>query len=117
MPKSKNKKNHSERLAKYKANKKKEQESMKKKMIDQYIKMQQQAVADKEAHTSTEETVGPDINIDDLNQIDDWEPVNIDTEVSESNNNIEPIMDLNDMQSFHIEPNIEITQEDDNNNK
>ena len=99
MPKSKNKKNHSERLAKYKANKKKEQESMKKKMIDQYIKMQQQAVADKEAHTSTEETVGPDINIDDLNQIDDSASV----------------IDIDN--PININPIIEITQDDDNNNK
>ena len=77
MPKSKNsskKKNHKERLAKYKANKKKDQELFKKKMIDNYIKMQQEAVANKESHTSTEEVVGPDINIDDLNNIEDWEP-------------------------------------------
>jgi len=74
MPKSKNKRNHKERLAKYKANKKKDQELFKKKMIDNYIKMQQEAVANKEEHTSTEEVVGPDINIDDLNNIEDWEP-------------------------------------------
>jgi hypothetical protein len=110
MPKSKNKKNHSERLAKYKANKKKEQEIMKKKMIDQYIKMQQQAVADKEAHTSTEETVGPDINIDDLNQIEDWEPVNDAENIESPIELVEPFS----MDGIEI---IENQKEDDNNNK
>ena len=71
MPKSKNRKGHQEKLNAYKANKKKEQELFKKKMLDSYIKMQQEALAEQESHTSTEEVVGPDINIDDLNIMDD----------------------------------------------
>jgi hypothetical protein len=122
MPKSKSTKNHKERLARYKANKKKEQDNFKKKMIDQYIKMQQQAVADKETHTSTQEVSGPDINIDELNQIE--ESVNIDNAqiVNEINIDVEPIIDSNDdMASFHIEPNIDVEPiqniQDDNDNK
>lgn len=70
MPKSKNNKNHRDRLNRYKANKKIEQETFKKKMIDNYMKMQQDALAAEEAHTSTEEVIGPDIDIDGLNEID-----------------------------------------------
>ena len=33
--------------------------------------MQQDALANQEEHTSTQEVVGPDINIDDLNIMDD----------------------------------------------
>jgi hypothetical protein len=69
MPKSKNTKDHKNRLAKYKANKKIEQETFKKKMIDNYMKTQQAALAAEEAHTSTEEVIGPDIDIDGLNEI------------------------------------------------
>jgi hypothetical protein len=70
MPKSKTNKSHKDRLAKYKANKKKEQELFKKKMIDNYIKIQEQAYAEQEAHTSTEAVTGPEIDIDSLNSID-----------------------------------------------
>lgn len=98
MPKSKNsskKNNHNERLAKYKANKKKEQDLFKKKMIDNYMKMQQQAVADKESHTSTQEVSGPDINIDDLNQIEDWEPISDVPVISEGViESVEPMIDI-----------------------
>jgi hypothetical protein len=73
MPKSKNTKDHKKRLAKYKANKKIEQDSFKKKLIDNYMKMQQDALAQSEAHTSTEDVEGPSIDIDELNQIEDWE--------------------------------------------
>lgn len=82
MPKSKNKKNHKERLAKYKSNKKKEQELLKKKMIENYMKMQQQAITDKESHTSTQEVSGPEINLDELNQVE------IDTELNPEFNSI-----------------------------
>lgn len=73
MPKSKNGRNHKQRLAKYKANKKKEQELFKKKLMENYIKMQQESLAAKEAHTSTQEVSGPEINVDDLNEIEPWE--------------------------------------------
>lgn len=79
MPKSKNRKNHLQKLNLYKANKKKEQELFKKKMIDNYIKMQEQAYAEQEAHTSTQDVTGPEIDIDDLNSID-IEDVDIDIE-------------------------------------
>ena len=39
-------------------------------MIDNYIKMQEQAYAAQEEHTSTQEVSGPEIDIDDLNSID-----------------------------------------------
>ena len=74
MPKSKHRKNHQSRLNDYKSTKKKEQELFKKKMIDNYIKMQQEKLANQEAHTSTEEVSGPDINLDDLNMVEDLMP-------------------------------------------
>ena len=111
MPKSKNRKTHKAKLAKYKSNKKKEQESFKKKMIENYIKMQQQAVADKEAHTSTEEVSGPEINVHELNQIEDWEP------------KTETVIEAESVIDVDVEPIIEPTLSienivtDDNNNK
>ena len=91
MPKSKNRKKHSEKLNLYKSNKKKEQELFKKKMIDNYIKMQQESLAGKEDHTSTQDASGPDINIDDLNE--DWGPINqtIDPIFIE---NVEPVIEF-----------------------
>ena len=74
MPKSKHRKNHQSRLNDYKSTKKKEQELFKKKMIDNYIKMQQEKLANQEAHTSTEEVSGPEINLDDLNMVEDLMP-------------------------------------------
>lgn len=80
MPKSKHRKSHKIKLNQYKDDAKKKQASFKKMMIDNYMKMQQQNIASQEEHTSTEEVVGPEINIDDLNQIEDWEPniINVD---------------------------------------
>lgn len=69
MPKSKHRLKHKIRLNDYKSTKKKEQELFKKKMIDNYIKMQQEKLANQEAHTSTEEVSGPDINLDELNMV------------------------------------------------
>jgi len=81
MGKSKHRKNHSEKLLKYKANKKLEQDSFKKKMIDNYMKMQQESLANQQEHTSTEEVVGPEIDLDDLNMvesmIEEFEPIDI----------------------------------------
>lgn len=70
MANSKSKRTHKERVAKYKANLKKNQELLKKKMIDNYIKLQQELMAAQEEHTSTQEVNGPDINIDDLDVLE-----------------------------------------------
>lgn len=69
MGTTKHRKDHKKKLAQYKDSKKKEQELFKKKMIDNYIKMQQEKLASQEAHTSTEEVSGPEINLDDLNMV------------------------------------------------
>lgn len=63
MPKSKNNKDHKKRLAKYKETKQKTMEVLKKKMIDEYIKMQQQKLSEQETHTSTEEVSSPEIEV------------------------------------------------------
>lgn len=75
MPKSKHRKSHQSKLNDYKARAKREQDSFKKKMIEHYTQMQQQAIANQEAHSSTEEVSGPDINIDELNIVDELNPV------------------------------------------
>ena len=81
MPKSKHRKSHKIKLAKYKSNKKIEQDLLKKKMIENYLKMQQESLANQQEHTSTEEVFGPEINIDDLNMVEDmieeFEPIEI----------------------------------------
>lgn len=74
MPKSNHRAKHKTKLATYKSNKKKEQELFRKKMLDNYIKIQQDALAAQEAHTSTQEVSGPDIDVDALNEIVEWEP-------------------------------------------
>ena len=88
MPKSKHRKNHQTRLDDYKSTKKKEQELFKKKMLDNYIKMQQEKLANQESHTSTEEVSGPEINVDDLNMVEDLMP--------ETDNiiDVEPIIEI-----------------------
>ena len=103
MPKSKHRKSHLAKLNLYKSNKKKEQELFKKKMIDNYTKMQQELLANQEAHTSTEEVVGPDINLDDL-KIDDWN--------SETSNasiiDVDPIIDVDVNPIIDVDPIINI---------
>ena len=97
MPKSKHRKKHQERLNSYKSTKKKEQEVLKKKMIDNYIKMQQEILANKEEHTSTEEVAGPDININELNEIVDWEPgVEVESVDVDIDTNIDFNVEIND---------------------
>lgn len=93
---SKHRKGHKEKLASYKASKKKEQESFKKKMIDNYIKMQQENLANKEEHTSTQETVGPEIDINELNEVVDLQSnvefidaIDVDVDIDNSINIIE----------------------------
>ena len=84
MPKSKNNKSHKSRLKRYKSDKKKEQDLLKKQMIERYMKMQQESIANKEAHTSTEEVSGPEIDIDELNKVEESGIVNME----------EPIVDM-----------------------
>jgi hypothetical protein len=71
MPKSKHRKSHQKKLNIYKTNKKREQEVLKKEMIDKYTKMQKENLENQQAHSSIEEVSGPEINIDDLGQVDD----------------------------------------------
>ena len=90
MAESKHRKNHKKKLADYKAKAKREQDAFKKKMIDHYTKMQQESIANQESHTSTQDVSGPEINIEELNMIDDLNPIiNIDNlnENIESNDN------------------------------
>ena len=93
MPKSKHRKSHKTQLLKYKSNKKLEQDLLKKKMIENYMKIQQDTLANQQEHTSTEDVVGPEINIDDLNMvediIEDFETINIEeSNIEESKENI-----------------------------
>jgi hypothetical protein len=71
MPKSRTNKSHKTRLIRYKLNKKREQEVEKKKMMDEYMKIQQEALANREAHTSTQEVSGPEVDIEELNKIEE----------------------------------------------
>ena len=111
MPKSKNNKSHKDRLNKYKSNKKKEQDIFKKKMIDNYIKMQQEAVAEKESHTSTQEVAGPDINIDELSQIENWEPVSVAPEVSNFSGDTGTFEGVETIINVDVEPVMDVIEE------
>ena len=99
MAKSKNNKTHKARLERYKKNKKQEQELFKKKMMEHYTKLQQENLANKESHTSTEEVSGPEIDIDGL---DIEQDVNIEQDINFDST---------------IEGVIEKIENDDNNNK
>jgi hypothetical protein len=89
MPKSKHRKNHSQKVTDYKVNLKITEKIRKKRLMEDYIKMQQDILANAEAHTSTEEVIGPDINVDELNE--DWNSVDLNVE-----NVVEPEPDQND---------------------
>lgn len=65
MPKSRNRKSHKRKLAAYKSKKKQEQEALKKKMYEQYIKSQEENLASKEAHKDTKD-IDIDIDTDDF---------------------------------------------------
>lgn len=71
MPKSTHRKSHKKKLNEYKATAKREQESFRKKMMDHYMKMQQDALANQESHTSTEDVSGPEIDIEGLNSMEE----------------------------------------------
>jgi len=73
MPKSKHRKGHKAKLNTYKANKKKEEELKKKKMMDELMAMQEQAMSDKQEHTSTEVADGPEIDLDELNAVPEFD--------------------------------------------
>lgn len=109
MPKSKHRKKHQNKLALYKANKKREQDALKKKMIEDYTKMQQEMLDNKEEHTSTEEVVGPEINIDELNIVDE---LNVDDIVNEFET-----IDLEKSIIENVEPEKIVLKENDNDNK
>lgn len=84
---SKSKRTHKQRVAKYKASLKKNQELLKKRMINNYIKLQQEMMASQEDHTSTHEVNGPEINIDELNILDSdvsFDNLDVDINVDES---------------------------------
>lgn len=83
---SRHRKGHKEKLAEYKATAKREQESFRKKMMDHYMKMQQDALANQESHTSTEDVSGPEIDIEELNSMDELNTmVEVETIIDELN--------------------------------
>jgi len=92
MPKSRNNKSHNSRVLAYKANTKKSQEILKKKMLDEYIKHQQSMMSEN-AHTSTEEANSPNIDIDSLNDIDQEVEFNIDEQILDDIE-VEPTIDV-----------------------
>ena len=110
MGKTKHRKGHKEKLKKYKSNKKIEQELLKKKLMEQYMQMQKDAIANKESHTSTEEVHGPEIDLDALNEIEDWEPI------TDDNTNIDVDLDVNLDVNLDEEINVENSEKNDNNN-
>jgi len=87
MPKSKNRKGHDSKVRKYNANKKIQQEILKNKMMEDYIKLQKEIMAG-QAHTSTEDVIDSDINIDELNDINDISLIDIDNLVEIPENDI-----------------------------
>lgn len=89
MPKSKHRKNHNQKVTGYKVNLKLKEKARKKKLMEEYIKMQQELLANAEAHTSTEEVAGPEINVDEL--IEDWNTVdsNVENVVENAVENVE----------------------------
>lgn len=104
---SKHRKGHKAKLADFKARSKREQEAFKKKMIDHYTKMQQESIANQESHVSTEEVSGPDINIDDLNMVEDLNPIiDIENTIVDVENAIIDVENIN-----------ETVEQNDNNNQ
>ena len=97
MPKSKNNKTHKSRLASYNANKKKQQELLKKKMMEDYIKLQREIMTE-QAHTSTEDVIDSEINIDDLNNFDDISLIDIDNLVE-----IPEIDDTKEVETVYVD--------------
>lgn len=107
MPKSKHRKLHKSKLNVYKANKKQEQEVLKKKLMENYIKMQQDALQAQDSHSSIEEVSGVDVDVSELNE--DWDQIDSDIEISDT----DPI-DIS-----IVTDNVELdlnTKTDDNNN-
>lgn len=100
MPKSKHRANHKTKVNKFKTKMKKDQELLKKRLLDNYINQQKQMLANQEDHTSTQEVTGPEIDIQSLNEMPE---INLDDSVIEGEAvNVGEINNL---------------KEDDNNNK
>ena len=89
MPKSKHRKGHLDRVNDYKARKKMAQEALKKEMIEKYMSMQKENLDKQEAHTSTEEVSGPEINIDDLSSVNDLTGIVEDIDIEITDDSIE----------------------------
>lgn len=112
MPKSKHRKEHKSKLTVYKANKKQEQEALKKKLMENYIKMQQDALQAQDAHSSIEEVSGVDVDVSELNE--DWNQMDqMDGNIETTDISVDPI-DIS-----IVTDNVELdlnTKTDDNNN-
>ena len=112
MPKSKHRKLHNSKLTVYKANKKQEQEALKKKLMENYIKMQQDALQAQDAHSSIEEVSGVDVDVSELNE--DWNQMDqMDGNIETTDISVDPI-DIS-----IVTDNVELdlnTKTDDNNN-
>ena len=110
MAKSKHRKNHKEKLNKFKEKRKIEQEVFKKKMIDHYIKMQQQSLASKEDHTSTQIADDVDIDIDELTNVEnvEFESTTVDndflieTDISLDIENLDNVEDLGNIDNNDV---------------
>lgn len=112
MPKSKHRKEHKSKLNVYKANKKQEQEALKKKLMENYIKMQQDALQAQDSHSSIEEVSGVDVDVSELNE--DWNQMDqMDGNIETTDISVDPI-DIS-----IVTDNVELdlnTKTDDNNN-
>ena len=108
---SKHRKNHKAKVAKYKINIKIAEKARKKKLIEEYIKMQQELMASREAHTSTEEVVGPDVNVDELNE--NWDSIDLNNAEITSEDIVSVPVTVEDKQ---IEPIVETKSESNDNN-
>lgn len=112
MPKTKHRKNHQSKLNAYKANKKQEQEALKKKLMENYIKMQQDALQAQDAHSSIDEVSGLDVDVSELNE--DWDQM--DGNVETTDISVDPI-DVSIVEEVNIvEPDLN-TKLDDNDNQ
>lgn len=100
MAKSRHRKGHKEKVAKFKTKIKKDQELLKKRLLDNYINQQKEMLAKQEDHTSTQEVTGPEIDIQGLNEMPE---INLDESIIEGE--AVNVSELN------------VENEDDNNNK
>ncbi|MCK9416353.1 hypothetical protein M0Q97_06820 [Candidatus Dojkabacteria bacterium] len=104
MPKSKHRKLHKLKSNTYKINLKLTEKARKKKLMEEYIKMQQEILANAEAHTSTEDVSGPEINVDELTE--DWNSVD---------SNLENVVEVENVEVENVVENVEADSNDNNN--